>query len=387
MPFHPYKKAPTRVILIAITIGFMLFSAGCSRLVYFMHAASGQFRLLYHAIPVEEALKTDTLNSVKKERLRLVAQIKDFGEKELGLKKTRNYQTINLKSPLSPIYVVSASPKDKLARITWWFPVVGRMPYLGFFDLDSAMVEKENLLQQDLDVATGRGDAYSTLGWFEDPVTLNLLHGSTVDLVETILHEMTHTTFYAKGQGEFNEGLAQLVGKFGTLFFFRERYGRTHPLTIEAQKSIEDERLFSSFLADLLSELQGLYGSNISREEKLIKREHVFSSYRRRFRDMKSQFQTDHLLGFSKADLNNAYLMAIGLYHRHFRLFEAILKRHGNSIKETLLFFQNLSDERGDMLKKAKKWLERPLADSGRLTNSVERSLINMSSRLKGEIF
>ena len=89
MPFHPYKKAPTRVILIAITIGFMLFSAGCSRLVYFMHAASGQFRLLYHAIPVEEALKTDTLNPVKKERLRLVAQIKDFGESVISWMKKK----------------------------------------------------------------------------------------------------------------------------------------------------------------------------------------------------------------------------------------------------------------------------------------------------------
>ena len=122
--------------------------------------------------------------------------------------------------------------------VTWWFPVVGNMPYLGFFDLEKARAEKEKWVQKDLDVIIGRADAYSTLGWFQDPVTRNLLQGSQVDLAETILHEMTHTTLYVKGQGAFNEGLAVLVGKVGTHRFMEKTYGPSHPLTIQAIKEL-----------------------------------------------------------------------------------------------------------------------------------------------------
>lgn len=187
---------------------------------------------------MEEGLKDDTFSSEQRKRLLLVAQVKAFGEKYLGLKKTQNYQKVCLKSRQNPIYIISASPKDRLVRTTWWFPVVGRMPYLGFFDLESAKEKKERPIKKDLGVTLAVADAYSTLGWFKDFVTLNLLEGSTVRLVETILHEMTHTTLYVKGQGEFNEGLANLVGKFGAVLFFQKVYGPFHPFTLETQKSL-----------------------------------------------------------------------------------------------------------------------------------------------------
>lgn len=340
-------------ILSILSILTLLFSSSACRLTYILHAAKGQFRLIHDSIPVENALKAKSLRPEEKDRLRLVALVKDFGEKELGLKKTQNYQTVYLESRQPPIYTVSASPKDCLSRITWWFPVVGRMPYLGFFDMEGARAEKERLLRKDLDVIIGVADAYSTLGWFQDPVTLNLLEGSTVDLVETILHEMTHTTLYVKGQGEFDEGLAVLVGKVGAAQFLEKTYGPSDPLTIEARRSLEDERLFSSFLASLLEELQHLYNSPRSYQEKLAERERIFAKYLGEFSQIKGQLQTGRFTHFDSVELNNAYLMSIGLYHRHFHLFEAILKEKGNSVKETILFFKALAKEGGEILEKA----------------------------------
>jgi len=302
-------------------------------------------------------LNNDSLTAEQKGRLRLVARIKDFGEKELGLKKTQNYQTVYLKSGQRPIYCVSASPKDRLDRITWWFPVVGDMPYLGFFDLKSARAEKEILVKKDLDVTLGMADAYSTLGWFRDPVTLNLIEGSTVDLVETILHEMTHATLYVKGQGEFNEGLAVLVGKVGSLLFLENTYGHSHPLTIEARKSIEDERIFSSFLTSPLEKLERLYNSPISYQDKLGGREKIFAASLDDFSLLKTRLQTRRFIGFGSVELNNAYLLSIGLYHRDFHTFEAVLKEKGGSIRETLVFFRDLSKKEGDVLESARKWL------------------------------
>lgn len=339
-------------ILSFFTILALLSSATACRLSYVLHAAAGQVRLLNNSIPVEEALKTDSLDPHHKERLRLVAQVKAYGEDELGLKETENYQTVYLKSRQPPIYVVAASPKDRLVRKTWWFPVAGRMPSLGFFDKERANAEKEKLLKKDLDVIMGVADAYSTLGWFQDPVTLNLLEGSTVDLLETILHEMTHTTIYLKDEADFNEGLAVLVGKVGTIQFLEKTFGSSDPLTMEAQRNLEDERLFCSFLASLLQQLEQLYASPVSYEEKLTQREEVFERSLMRFGGIKSQLQTDRFTHFGSAKMNNAYLLSIGLYHRHFHLFESILKENGSSIKETISFLRQFTKEEGDIFKR-----------------------------------
>jgi predicted aminopeptidase len=345
----------------SIIVGIVILTflgSGC-RLSYLIHAGAGQFRLLYHSIRVEDALQDDSLSPEQKDRLRLVARIKDFGEKELGLKQTKNYQKIYLKSHHPPIYTVYAAPKDRLIRITWWFPVVGNMPYLAFFNPESAQTEKNRLLKKNLDVTLGVADAYSTLGWFKDPVTLNLIEGSTVGLVDTILHEMTHTTLYVKGQGEFNEGLAVLVGKVGAHLFLEKNYGPAHPFTIKAKESIEDERIFSSFLAWLLNRLEHVYDSPLPYQQKLTAREEIFLASLEDFNQLRDTLQTGRFTYFGRAGLNNAYLLSVGLYHRHFHLFEAVLRQKENSFRETLTFFRRLAREKGDLLEETRIWLNR----------------------------
>jgi predicted aminopeptidase len=334
----------------------LFFTTGCQTS-YLFHAAAGQFRFLYHAVPVEEALQQDSLLAAEKRRLSLVPLIKAFGENELGLKKSDNYETINLKDQ-SPVYTVSASPKDKLALVTWWFPVAGHVPYLGFFDLEAARMERDRLLAKDLDTFVGRAEAYSTLGWFKDPLSLNLIQGSDLNLVETVLHEMTHTTLYVKGQGEFNEGLAQLIGKRGALLFLEQTFGPSHPATLEARDSISDEILFSTFLGSLLSELDILYKDpQMSYGQKLSEREKIFAHHLEKFNGVKGLMRTERFANFGQAGLNNAYLMSVALYHRHYALFETVLSRKGNSVKDLLLFFRILSEEKGNLIDKTRQWL------------------------------
>jgi len=345
-------------LVLFAALGIIAFSAGC-RVGYVMHAATGEFRLLSSAVPVPQALAYPSLTPTQRERLLLVSQIKEFGEKELGLKKTSSYETICMDLNRPPIYTVAAAPKDKLTLKTWWFPVVGRMPYLGFFDIAEAQEEKQRLIQDDLDVFIGRAEAFSTLGWFSDPITLNLIDGSEVDLVEIILHEMTHATLYVKGQGEFNEGLAQIVGKWGAFLFFQKNLGPSHPRTDEAMASIEDERLFSFFLGSVLEELQRLYETALPLEEKLRQREEVFARSLEDFEGLKSGLKTQRFVRFGNAPLNNAYLMAVSLYHRSFPLFEAVLERNGHSVREMLIFFRALSEQKGSLLEKARNRLEK----------------------------
>jgi predicted aminopeptidase len=344
------KLMPSALFLLTLPL------TGC-QISYLFQAAAGQFRFLYYAVPVEEVLQQDSLSAEEKRRLSLVSRIKEFGENELGLKKSDNYETINLKDR-SPVYTVSASPKDKLALVSWWFPVAGHVPYLGFFDLEAARKERDSLLAKDLDTFVGRAEAYSTLGWFRDPLSLHLLQGSDLNLVETLLHEMTHTTLYVKGQGEFNEGLAQLVGKRGALLFFEQTFGPSHPATLEAQDSIVDEVLFSAYLITLLSELDALYkDEQISYEVKLAEREKIFARHAETFNGVKERMRTRRFAAFGQPGLNNAYLMSVALYHRHYALFERVLVQKGNSIKDLLLFFEDFSRrEKEDLIAKTREW-------------------------------
>ncbi|MDB9822320.1 aminopeptidase [Deltaproteobacteria bacterium] len=344
-----YRLSALAQKISVITMVLALSCSGC-RLSYIFHAASHQYRIIHDSVKVEDALNNDHLQSDHRTHIRLVAQIKDFGETELGLKKTQNYQTVYLNSHQPPIYTLSASPKDRLARTLWWFPVVGNMPYLGFFDLGSAKKESEILIKQGQDVSIGVAEAYSTLGWFKDPLTISLLERSTVELAETILHEMTHTTLYIKGQGEFNEGLANLVGKTGALSFMTKTFGNAHPFTIEAENILSDTRLFSSYLASLLAKLERLYSSDLSYQEKLAERERIFEKSLEEFAGIQTRFRTDRFKGFGESGLNNAYLMSIGLYNRHFSLFESVLAEKGNSTGRMIDYLQNMSNKGEDML-------------------------------------
>ncbi|PKN65348.1 MAG: hypothetical protein CVU57_10905 [Deltaproteobacteria bacterium HGW-Deltaproteobacteria-15] len=335
---------------------FVLLSlTGCG-MGYYMHLAYGQLRLVWGAVPVEEAVKEGPLSSEELEQLQLIGAVKKFGEQELGLKSTGSYETVYLKSRQNPLYTVSASPKDRLARVTWWFPIVGEMPYIGFFDVESANERKEKLLKQDLDVIVSKANAYSTLGWFNDPVTLNLLDAGDVELAQIILHEMTHTTLYVKGQGEFNEGIAMLVGLAGAARFFEQRHGPAHALAIEARQAVEEERGFSSFLDSILKRLEELYGSSLGYEEKLARREATFSAALEEFNILKKDLHVQRYIRFGSSGLNNAYLMSLALYHRHFSLFEAMLSREG-SVRNMLATLRHISEEEGNMLSKMRSRL------------------------------
>ncbi len=327
---------------------------GCS-ISYVFHAAVGQFRIQSNAVPMERALEDPTLEDRERRLLRLVGGIKAFGEEELGLNVTDNYETVYLGREPNPVYTVTAARKTRLELVTWWFPVVGRMPYLGYFDLEDAKEKKEELERRGLDVVIWPAEAYSTLGWFQDPVHRNLLDKGPVDLSETLLHEMTHATLYAKGQPAFNETLASVVGKRGALAFLEAHFGSGSPEAIEARALIRDERRFSAFVDDLVSRVTDLYNGPLSEAEKLEQREEVFQQGLARFRALENTLETPRFLGFGRSGINNAYLLAVALYHRHFNLFEAVVEDESGSVSKALETFRAISEQDGDLVQRTKE--------------------------------
>ena len=339
-------------IIGAILLLFLvLMGSGC-RLSYLFHVAKGQIQLLNGAMPISEALNSESFTPDQRNKLLLVAQIKTFGEEELGLKKTSNYETVYPHLNRNPIYVVSASEKDRFSLKTWWFPIVGHLPYLGFFDLEEAKKERERLKQEGLDVYVGRAGAYSTLGWFQDPITMNLIDGSTPQLANTLLHELTHATQYVNGQGAFNEGLAVLVGKVGSFQFFEKTFGPAHPFAVKARNALADERLFSRFLNAFMTEMKNVYSLEVDYEEKIALKKAVFAAYHSKFEALTKDLKTRQFVHFGQMPLNNAYLMTVALYHRYFELFEAALAGNNGSIREMLLFLDGFSQKEGDLIER-----------------------------------
>ncbi|MFP4037915.1 MAG: aminopeptidase [Desulfobacteraceae bacterium] len=354
------KSVPrrSRLLVVALVLclatGFFLLQA-CSPS-YVVHLALGQLRSMGRSIPADEALRGPLLTMEEKDALRLVARVKLFGEDELGLTRTGSYQSVDAEISRAPIYTISAASKTKLELVTWWFPVVGRMPYLGFFDMQRALARKQELEREGLDVMIWAAGAYSTLGWFKDPVPRSLLKREDLQLVDTILHEMTHATIWVKGRPTFNETLANLVGRHGAVAFMEAASGRDSLEARAARAALRDQRRFSDFIGRLAARLEELYQSPITREEKLIRREVVFSEAAAAFSSIEPSMETDRYLGFGARGLNNALILGLAVYHRHFNLLDSVVESCSGDLRQALSVFRYLSLTEGDPIRKMEAW-------------------------------
>ncbi|NJL24961.1 MAG: aminopeptidase, partial [Calothrix sp. SM1_5_4] len=179
---------------------------------YYLHGAYNQSKLLHQRRPIEHALRDSRLSEESKRKLRLVQEVKKFAEEDLKLKPSRNYTTfVQLDEPYVT-YIVQASDAWELKPYLWHFPLVGKVPYKGYFRKALAEEEAAGFDRSKYDVFVRGVSAYSTLGWLQDSVLSSMLRYDDTDLVETIIHETLHTTLYIKSAAEFNERMATFMG-------------------------------------------------------------------------------------------------------------------------------------------------------------------------------
>ncbi|HVR84786.1 MAG TPA: aminopeptidase, partial [Planctomycetota bacterium] len=208
-------------------------------------------------------------------KLLFVREVKSFGENELGLARSANYESFYDTKGQPITYIVSACRKDRFQPYTWWFPIVGEVPYKGFFSKEDAQAEAAGLEQQGYDVALGMAAAYSTLGYFPDPVLSTMLDYPDEHLAALILHELTHGTIYLPGGSDFNEGLASFVGWQGALEFARKERGISSGAYERTVRAFAAEERRDSRSRELYEKLSRLYGSNLPRERILEERSKI----------------------------------------------------------------------------------------------------------------
>lgn len=185
-----------------------MLAGGC-RAGYVARLAWEEAHFLASARPATEMLATAG-NPARRRALEALLDVRGFAARQ-GLDVGGSYREVADTSSSSPFHVVTAAYADRLEPFSWWYPVIGAIPYRGYFDRESAERFAEQLRGEGLDTRIVEASAYSTLGWFDDPLPSSVLERGEAEVVVTVLHELVHQTFFAPGQVAFNETLATAV--------------------------------------------------------------------------------------------------------------------------------------------------------------------------------
>ncbi|HOX82146.1 MAG TPA: aminopeptidase [Chryseolinea sp.] len=185
----------------------------------------GQVDIIWNAKPVEEFMDDPSFPDSLKARLKLIDEVHQYAIDSLGLKDTKNYKTLYDQKGEEIMWVVLACEEFRLKPKEWKFPIVGTVPYKGFFNKDKALGLKKELEGEGYDVIIRNPGGWSTLGWFTDPILSKMLNRSEGDLANLIIHEMSHATIFVKDSIDFNENLATFIGDRGAERFLIYKYG------------------------------------------------------------------------------------------------------------------------------------------------------------------
>lgn len=326
-------------LLTLLTMLLLSSCSGCS-VKYIAQAGVGQTKVLLKRKSVQKVINNPQTSPPVREKLEFILEVKRYGEEKVRLKKTHSYTTyVQLDSEVVA-WNLMAVPKLELKPITWWFPIVGKVPYLGYFDYKQGKKKEEELKRKGYDTYLRGAGAYSTLGWFDDPVFSSLLNYSDAVLANIILHEMTHTTVFIEGHVAYNEGMATFVGNQASLDFLAEKFGENSKEVQTMRDFIYNDKVFSSFIGELVEELNKVYKSDISSAEKMKLREEIFDNAILKFKNLPLRGYA--YSSFSRHKLNNAALLSRAIYLVDLKMYEDLYEVLGRKLPECLEFFLEL---------------------------------------------
>ncbi|MBT4286443.1 MAG: hypothetical protein HOD92_03835 [Deltaproteobacteria bacterium] len=290
---------------------------------YLLEQTSGQLDLRFNQIKIDKAIQQEE-NANIKNQLREVPSVKQFAEKNLHLQKTENYTGYYHTDQVGITFVVTASPKDKLEPYTWWFPIIGRVPYKGFFDKADALKLEKELQSEGFDTWLFAAPTYSSIGWFKDPITTPMLKKGLYYLIDTIIHEMVHVTLYVNDQGDFNEQLAVFVAHKGAFEYLKTKTDGD----LIIKKEIQHRRnrfLLHETLQIYLKQLEELYSGDQSITTILQKRAEIFKNITTAILKIFPHSKSKNW------QFNNARLLQLRRYQQESPLLKEIWEKSNNN--------------------------------------------------------
>jgi len=327
------KRAAVRAALPALCAALL---GGCSAIDFYWQGVHGQYEILSGARPLDEVIGTAT-DARLRERLALAVQIRNFATTELALPANDSYRRYtDLKRPFV-LFNVFATPSLALAPREWCYPVAGCVNYRGYFSEADARAEALVLKAAGDDVYVGGVPAFSTLGWFDDPILSTFVGYPETEFARLIFHELAHQLIYVKGDTVFNESYATAVSDEGL-----DRWIAAQPPAARARlegAQQRSDRLRSEFrrlVVTARASLAAIYASDSPRPEKEARKRATFAAMRAAYESAKAGEPglagfDRWFAGFDDEGPNNASLAAIALYTERVPAFRAMIARdHGN---------------------------------------------------------
>ena len=231
----------------------------------------GQLEIVWNAKPVSEYLQDDDVPDSTKQKLIFIEEVRDYAVNQLGLNNTDNYTTMYDQKGEPILWVVTGCEPFDFKAKEWEFPVLGKVPYKGFFDKEKAKKAYEVLKEQGYDAGIRTVGGWSRLGWFSDPILSNMLERDWGDLANLIIHELVHATIFVKDSISFNENLASFIAHEGALRFLEDKYGKDSKEYKNYQIESHDLKLQIDHILRGTESLRALYASitKIPEEEKI----------------------------------------------------------------------------------------------------------------------
>jgi len=303
---------------------------------YLSRGAWEEAKILSRRQPISEIVADPRTPKDAREKLKVVLAARQYARDSLKLRTKDSFTTYSRLDHDTLVLVVSAAYRDTLKPYTWWFPIVGRVPYKGYFDFAAAKKEAKDLADDGFDVYVRPSDAFSTLGFFNDPLLNTTLRGDSIDLANTVIHELTHNTFYASGQAPFNESFAMFVGARGAAAFFRSRGQEAAAAKVDAEW--EDDKLLARFWSRVIKSLDSAYRMHPeSKGARILARDTVYAQTRLALvNEIAPQLKTINPLYAQRVTLNNAALLARRVYASDLDVFDLIYEKEGRDLRRSI---------------------------------------------------
>jgi predicted aminopeptidase len=303
---------------------------------YIARGAYEEARLLWNRKPISGEISDPTVTPEVRQKLETVLAVREFARDHLGLKAGGAYTTVAEVDRGAVVYVVMAAPRDSLEPYEWWFPIVGYVPYRGYFSEEKAHAKADAMEAQGYDTLVRPAVAFSSLGFFNDPLLSNLLKLDRVELAGVITHELFHRTYFLPGNVIFDESAATWVGSRGAIEFFKASEGESSPDTAAARGVYESDLKFAAFLLQAEAKLLRIYGSGMQHDEMMKRRETAFEEIKHDYAKLKPNLSGLERFDLDKEPLNNAVLLNYLIYFHDLDNFAALERVEGGDVPVTI---------------------------------------------------
>ena len=326
------------LLLLGILAGASLLVAATPMGRYLARGGWAESRILLRRQSIARLVADSATPPVERAKLRLVLEARTFAIDSLGLPAKDAFTQFSRLDHDTLVLVLSGAYRDRLEPVTWWFPVVGRVPYKGYFDFAEARRAEQALAADGFDTYLRPSPAFSTLGFFNDPLLSTTLGEDSLSLVNTVMHELTHNRFYAKGQAVFNESFASFSGARAAERFFRSRGDTVHAALAAARW--HDDLILARVWTREFGALDSAYRAHpgeSGQPARLAARDSIVDRTRRELVDSVAPSLTTIDPRFAqRVRLDNAAMLARRIYATGLDDFDGVYEREDRDVRRAV---------------------------------------------------